>query len=99
MLSYASKKEGCSLFISWHKNIPRDYCIVSLTNERRKGGAKMEYKARKQQAKEDVLEYNKNKLNLFLQAYTPGEHNLEQFKDSVLARVLNTELVGGVVAG
>ena len=61
----------------------------------------MEYKARKQQAKEDVLEYNKNKLNLFLQAYTPGEHNLEQFKDSVLARarVLNTELVGGVVAG
>ena len=45
----------------------------------------MEYKARKQQAKEDVLEYYKNKLSLFIQAYTPAECNLEQFKDSVLA--------------
>ena len=58
------------------------YCFI---NEQTKGGAKMEYKARKQQAKEDVLEYYKNKLSLFIQAYTPAECNLEQFKDSVLA--------------
>ena len=46
-----------------------------------KGVAKTEYKAKKQHAKEDVLEYYENKLNLFLQAHTPAEHNLEQFKD------------------
>ena len=68
------------------------YCFV---NERTKGGAKTEYKARKQQAKEDVLEYYENKLSLFLQAYTPAERNLEQFKDAVLAGVLNTELMRG----
>ena len=55
----------------------------------------MEYKAKKQYANEDVLEYYENKLNLFLQAYTPVEHNLEQFKDSVLAEGLNTEFMRG----
>ena len=66
------------------------YCFV---NQWTKGGAKSEYKERKQQAKEDVLDYYENKLSLFLQAYTPAERNLEQFKDSVLAGVLNTELM------
>ena len=41
------------------------YCFV---NKWTKGGAKTEYKARKQQAKEDVLEYYEKKLSLFLQA-------------------------------
>ena len=69
----------------------KDYYIVSLTNR----GAKTEFKAMKQQAKEDVLEYFEKKLSLFLQAYTPAECNLEQFKDSVIAGVLYTELMRG----
>ena len=39
------------------------YCFVK---EQTKGGAKTEYKARKQHAKEDVLEYYENKLNMLL---------------------------------
>ena len=59
------------------------YCFL---NGGTKGGAKTEYKAGKQQAKEDVLKYYKNKLSLFLQANIPAEHNLEQFKSSVLVQ-------------
>ena len=49
--------------------------LYIFVTERTKGGAKTKYKARKQQAKEDVLEYYENKLSLFLQAYIPAKHN------------------------
>ena len=72
-----------------------EYLLYYLVKEGMKGWAKAEYIARKQHAKEDVLEYYENKLKLFLQAYTPAERNLEQFNDSVLGGVLNTELMRG----
>ena len=45
-----------------------------------KGGAKEEFKQKKQRVNEDTLEYYDTKLQLYLHEYDEGERNIQEFK-------------------
>ena len=82
--------------IGFNSFTPEEYLEEMLgrfMNARPKGGAKEEFKEKKQGVNEDALEYYDTKLQLYLHEYDEGEINIQEFKKLTLNSLRNIEML------